>query len=210
MGLHVTSLAEFTNRSDGIRDISYFVYFLNYYQFSDDIVDKFIAEIPTLERHFSELGNALLITSLRNVDFYSEVLSWHNVVGVDPENFGPSFLICTVPPSAFVEGKVDASFDSADTSEIPWIILPLQKFCDNAKDLNQLLKVVVGAMSQNKPLAGFEPDEIFRYMNRPIVSGKPKYLGMEFDLQSLWRTIKKIKLVSKPQLPAIYSDEDDD
>ena len=181
---------------------------MNYYQFSDDVVDQFIAEIPNLEQHFSKLGNALLITSLKNIHFYSDVLSWHNVVGVDPEKFGPCFLICTAPPSAFVEGKIDVSFGSSNADETPWVILPLQRFCNNAKDLNQLLKVVVDAMSQNKPLAGFEHDEIFRYMNRPIISGKPKYLGMELDLRSLWRKFKKSNLITKPQLPPTYTDEE--
>jgi len=209
MGLHITSLAEFTKRSGGVGDISYFVYFLNYYQFSDEIVEQFIVEIPKLEQHFSELGNALLITSLRNMDFYSEVLSWHNVVGIDPKEFGPSFLICTIPPSAFVEGKVDLIFESSNPSEKPWVILPLQKFCNNAKDLTLFLKSVVDAMSKNKPLVEFEQGEIFSYLNRPIISGKPKYFGIEFDFSSLSRKFKTEKLKKKKKLPAVYPSEFD-
>jgi hypothetical protein len=92
MGLHVTSVAEIARKSEGVEGIDYYVYFLNYYQFSDEVVDAFVSEIPALESHFSELGNALLVTSLRNLHFAGDVLSWHNIVGLDADAVCPVLL----------------------------------------------------------------------------------------------------------------------
>jgi len=205
MGLHVTSVAEIASKTEGLRGVDYFVYFLNYYQISDDVVDAFIQEIPALEGHFSKLGNAVLVTSIRNRDFYSDVLSWHNIVGLDAEKVCPCLLICTLAPSEFnqIETK-----QKSDDGERPWVILELKKYGNTPEDLRELLKKVVSAISRGKGLTEFEESDVFLYENRPIITGKPKLYGVEFDIGSVFQKVKNKISKRKQSLPAKYSGED--
>ena len=205
MGLHVTSVAEIALKTEGIQGVDYFVYFLNYYQISDDVVDAFIKEIPALEGHFSQLGNAVLVTAIKNTDFYSEVLSWHNIVGLDAEVVCPCLLICTLAPSEF---NRDEPQQIRDGGERPWVILELRKCCSTAEDLRELLKNVVSAISRGEGLKEFEEKEVFNYGNRPIITGRPKVYGVTFDFGSAFQKVKRKIVKRKQSLPTRYSDED--
>lgn len=205
MGLHVTSVAEIAQKTQGIHGIDYFVYFLNYYQISDDVVEAFLDEIPALESHFSELGNALLVTSIRNIDFYSDVLSWHNIVGLDAKEVCPCLLICTLPPSEFQGGRPQLV---RDDSEQPWIILELKEYCRTAEDLRELLRKVVSAISRGEGLKEFEEKDEFTFRNRPIITGQPKVYGITFDIGAAFQKLKSKIPKRRGSLPANYSDED--
>jgi hypothetical protein len=185
MGLHVTSIAEIARKSGQVDGIRCWVYFLNYYQFSDEVVQAFISEIPALEAHFSKLGNALLVTSIRNVDFYSDVLSWHNVVGLNPEKVCPCLFICTVPPSEFDGSGRRLSQAGTQDGEAPWFILELGKLCTNASELRNLVKRVVEAFAEEMSLEDFREEEVFNFRKRPIIHGSPTYLGVSLNLGSL-------------------------
>lgn len=196
MGLHVTSVAEISGVKN-LPEIKYFVYFLNYYQFSDELVDEFLFQLPSLEAHFSKLGNAVLVSGIRNVDFYSDVLSWHNVVGLNPADICPCLLNCSVPPSAFIQGEPRGKLPAAK-GDAPWVILELRKLCSNAQELRDLLKSVVEAFARGVPISEFEEGETFQYRKRPIIHGKPKAYGIELDPGALWersgrRLLKKLR-----------------
>jgi hypothetical protein len=185
MGLHVTSVAEIARKSEGVKGINYYVYFLNYYQFSDEVVEAFVSEIPAMESHFSELGNALLITSLRNFHFAGDVLSWHNIVGLDADAVCPCLLICTMPPSAFIDVNGTAKKMAFKKDQVPWFILELGKLCSNATELRALVKKVVEAFSRGATLDEFREAEVFNFRKRPIVHGNPTYMGVSLNLGAL-------------------------
>ena len=126
------------------------------------------------------------MTSVRNRDFSSDVLSWHNICGLKPEEFGPAFLITTLPPSYFLEQNIKRSEE--DTA--PWVLLPL-RHCKDAGDLRNLLKRLVLNVRENRPLADFETDRIYEFQDRPILTGKAKVGGVELDLNQIMRRAKK-------------------
>jgi len=195
VGLHVSSVADLGEINTGLEKIKYYLYFLNYYQFSDEVVDAFLAELPELEQHFARLGNAVVITSIENVDFYSETLNWHNICGIDPAEFGPALLICTLPPANF---GPDNRVLVDTTEESPWVLLPLKQVCETKDDIISLLKKLVSSIKSGAPIQDFAIDEIYKYKDRPIISGKKlEYRGIEFDLEEAWKKassrIKKIK-----------------
>lgn len=190
MGLHISSLAQISEVDLGDTSVTYFVYFLNYYQFSDEIVDSFLKELPTLETHFRKLGNAVIITSIQNLDFYSDVISWHNVAGVDPKKFGPCILICDMPPSKFKSKNLEYCTPSTVGTNTPWIILPLHEICETASDLSKLLQRIVEAISKNTPLKEFGLDELYLYKKRPVITGKARIGGIEFDFRSAFNKVK--------------------
>lgn len=184
MGLHVTSVAEIADNLGEKGGLNYFVYFLNYYQFSDELVDTFIDEMPALESHFSELGNVVLVSSIKNCDFYSDVLNWHNVTGFDPEDICPCLLISTTPPNV-IQAHVPGDGSLTMTDNQPWAILEIKKLCNNAKDLRELLKKVVAAIARNEDIEFFAKVDTFLYEDRPIITVKPEIYGVRVDLRAL-------------------------
>ena len=204
MGLHITSIAEIAPKTEGLKGINYFVYFLNYYQFSSEVVDAFLKEIPALETHFNGLGNALLVTGVKNHDFYSDILSWHNIVGLEAEKVCPCILICTLPPADFGPSKVDHI--QTDGQE-PWIILELKDYCQTADELITFLKEVVSAISRNEELAFFEEKENFSYNQTPIFVGRPKLYGMSLNFSAILNKTKKRLTKKRSALPPNYDIE---
>lgn len=184
MGLHVTSLAQIASSAPHLQGIDYFVYILDYYNIGLEVMDTLVAELPNLERHFAELGNAVVVSSVRNIDFANEVLSWHNCFGKDASEICPALLICNLPPQYFLQNERE------ERDETPWILLQLGELCSTAEDLKKLLQHVVRDIAQGKPLADFEAVGVLDHKNRPIISGKLKYLGVELDHKSLFAKIR--------------------
>lgn len=193
MGLHVSSVAQIVNAAPELNAIKYFVYVLDYYRFSDGVMEAVTAELPSLEAHFARLGNAVIVTSVGNMDFASDVLSWHQVVGKDPSQICPAIFISSLPPAYFSERRgseddyvhyTDEEFDTTALVKTPWIILELGKLCENKQDVLKILKSVISDISEGNPLSDFEFTGSHEFENRPIVSGKLKYVGVELDIQA--------------------------
>lgn len=176
------------------------MYILDYYQFSDGVMDEITSELPSLEAHFARLGNAVLVTSVGNIDFADDVMSWHQVVGRDPSEICPAIFISSLPPAYFSERRpaendrvefTDNEFGTSASIQSPWIILELGKLCESKNDVLKLLKSIISDISLNKPLSDFEYTGSHEFENRPIVSGKLKYAGVQLDLQAaVGRTLK--------------------
>ncbi len=207
MGLHVSSVVQIANAAPELRNIEYFVYILDYYNFSEGVMEAVTAELPKLEAHFARLGNAVLVASVGNLHFANEVLSWHDVVGRNPKEICPALFICNLPPSYFSEGRSnDAEMVSYTDEELnktvslksPWIILELGKLCDNKDDVLAILKSVVSDIADGKALSDFEFTGSHAYESRPIVSGKLRYAGVEFDLRAA--IAKSLKWFSNKKL----------
>ncbi|WP_368184268.1 hypothetical protein [Aestuariibius sp. HNIBRBA575] len=183
MGLHVTSVAQITSSAPHLQGIEYFVYVLDYYNIGNEVMDALIAELPNLERHFAKLGNAVAVSSVRNIDFADDVLSWHNCFGKDASEICPALLICSLPPQYFLENEGE------EKGQNPWLLLQLGELCSSADELKKLLQQVTRDITQGKPLADFEVAGVMDHQNRPIISGKLKYMGVELDHKSLFKKI---------------------
>lgn len=179
MGLHVTSIAKIASSAPHLQGIDYFVYILDYYKIGSEVMHALISELPNLESHFAEIGNAVAVSSVRNIDFANEVLSWHNCFGKDASEVCPAILICSLPPQYFLNDENEV------LDQNPWILLQLGELCRNADELKSLLQKVVRDIAQGKPLADFEVAAPMDHQNRPIFSGKLKYAGVEFDHKAL-------------------------
>ncbi|MEX0970097.1 MAG: hypothetical protein WD046_06600 [Paracoccaceae bacterium] len=184
MGLHVTSVAQITSSAPHLQGINYFVYILDYYNIGNAVMDALIEELPNLERHFARLGNAVVVSSVRNIDFANDVLSWHNCFGKDASEICPAILICSLPPQYFLERERE------EIDQNPWILLQLGELCSSADELKKLLQQVTRDITQGKPLADFEAAAIMDHQNRPIISGKLKYMGVELDHKFLFEKVR--------------------
>lgn len=185
MGLHVTSVAQIASKAPHLQGIKYFVYVLDYYNLGGEIMDALIAEIPNLESHFANLDNAVAISSVKNIDFANEVLSWHNCLGKDASEVCPAILICTLPPHYFLDGGSTQDTDE----ETPWLLLQLGELCSDVDALKKLLRNIVQDIARGAPLSDFEAGRNFEHEERTIVSGKLKYLGVELDHKELFKKI---------------------
>lgn len=193
MGLHVSSVAQVANAAPELHGIKYFLYLLDYYQFADGVMEEVVAELPVLEAHFARLGSAVIITSVRNMDFASDVLSWHQIVGKDPSQICPAILITTLSPGYFVEKSsasndsvsyTDKEFDVSTSIKAPWIILELGKLCNSKQDVVKILRSIISDISEGRPLSDFQYTGAHEFENRPIVSGKLEYHGVQFDIRA--------------------------
>jgi len=188
MGLHVTSIAQIADKTSNIEGVDYFVYVLNYYQIEDEIITALMSEIPNMQAQFAELGNAVVITGVRNMDFADDVLSWHNVVGLKAEDVCPAILICTLPPHHFLSSEEPMAVKDNQ----PWILLEIGKLCSSANELKILLQGIVADISKGSPLSNFEASDSVQYGDRPIIRGKLKYLGVELDHKALFKKAKRL------------------
>ncbi|HTN13467.1 MAG TPA: hypothetical protein VL094_01530 [Sphingomonadaceae bacterium] len=190
MGLHVSSVAQVVANAPQIQGIGYFIYFLNYYNIEDDIMQALLEEIPHMEEHFSELGNAVAVSSVKNIDFADEVLSWHNVFGVDASEVCPAILICTLPPQHF---QREPSQPYSEDSDVPWVLLSLREHCRTVPELKSLLRRVVEEVSKSSDLSDFSPTKLLKTNEgRPVISGELTYMGIKLHHSEIFKRIGDI------------------
>ncbi len=193
MGLYVSHLKNLP-----YHERSLYVYLLDY-GWPDGPYEKvFRTNFPALSQRASETG-AIIVASHNGIHFANEVLSWHNVCGMDADQILPAILITKTHPSYFVESTDDMRPAGEGLGDV--VLIPLKSVCTTVDDFARVIGSVFSDLEKGLELRNFQVSEhdhsklrrssqlsngILGRIGRSLIL-QPNFSGVGVDLKSLFR-----------------------
>lgn len=192
MGLYVSHLK---NLPYGERSL--YVYLLDYGWPEGPYEKIFRDNFQTMAKRASET-DAIVIASHRGVHFANEVLSWHNVNGMDADTILPAILITKTHPNYFAESTDDSESAGGGLGDI--VLIPLKSACNSPDDFLKLIESVFTDLEKGLELStfrisqhqletgnelGFRWKSIKSRLSKSFIL-EPKFAGVGVDLRKLF------------------------
>jgi hypothetical protein len=146
MGLMIHSLGEIPATAE--RD--YYLYLLDY-GWKEPIRDALIDNFERMADRASKT-NSVIFKGTVGEHFSDEVLSWHNINGLDGERMLPAILITTRNPNEFREVGERKGTDSQHNL----LLIPIKDVCRTATDVIDLVEKIFVDIEQKKSLDDFK------------------------------------------------------
>jgi len=192
MGIHLSSIAQINSVAPGLAGVRYFVYLINYYDIDNAVIDELLASVPTMDAEFSKLGNAISVSSVKNLDFANEALSWQNCFGLEADQVCPAILICTLPPLYFIPRLLTkgAEEEAVPEQDVPWILLSLKDRGRDIADLTQIIQRVVEEAAMGADISSFDTARILqRIDNRPVINAEASGADSRLPHQDIFKRL---------------------
>ncbi len=173
MGIHLSSIAQINAIDPKLNRIRYFVYLINYYNIDDAVIEELLASVPTMNAEFSKFGNTVSVSTIKNLDFANDSLSWDNCFGVDAGEVCPAILICTLPPFYFLPGLLTPGTSRKEGVEqdVPWVLLSLKDRGKNIEELRQIIQMIVKEFAMGSDISQFNLIRILHTIDRrPVLN----------------------------------------
>jgi len=182
MGLHIHTLSKIPD----YMDKDWFIYLLEY-----GPRDPFTAAMNACfdeMAEWSSTGNAVTVKGTTPVHFNDEVLSWHNIGGLDGEDVLPALLISTINPHVFNDfcGPGREKYKPNDKL----VVIPLRKIADNSDQVYAVVRRVLKELQQGTNLSSLEATVAGRGYRQRVVDAvelKPSVAGASIDLKKLFK-----------------------
>jgi len=192
MGIHLSSIAQINSIAPGLSGVRYFIYLINYYDIDDAVINEFLALMPAMGIEFSKLGNTVSVSSIKNLDFANEALSWHNCFGLEADQVCPAILVCTLPPLYFIPWLLtnDADGEKVPEQDVPWVLLSLKGRGRNIADLMQIIQRIVEEIAMGTDISGFDQARILRTIdNRPVINAEASEAGSSLPREDIFKRL---------------------
>lgn len=198
MGIHLSSIAQINSTSQEFSGIKYFVYLINYYNIDESVIEELLDAVPQMNEKFSKLGNVVSVSSVKNIDFSNDAISWDNCFGLDAGEVCPAILVCTLPPNYFILQALSGNVRIIDEpdADVPWILLGLGRRGRDIEDLKSIIQRIIEEASTGSDISRFDKKRILQTIDgRPVVNGEAslatsRLLGQDIfkRLGATWRS----------------------
>ncbi|MEZ8107233.1 hypothetical protein [Vibrio cortegadensis] len=179
MGLMIHSLGEVPAHAE--RD--YYLYLLDY-GWKEPIRDSLMSNFHNMADRASRT-NSVVFKGTVGHHFSDEVLSWHDVNGIDGESCLPAILITTRNPHEFRERPRRRS----EAIDHNLLLIPIKELCTTATEVVTLVEKIFNDIENKKALTEFEvAKEIKAGQSRSIVDTlvlQPNFCGVGVDLKKI-------------------------
>ncbi|WP_333886136.1 hypothetical protein [Sphingobacterium siyangense] len=98
MGLKINSIAELPENVSR----SYYLYILDYHNWDEPISNTLRNSFDKIAA-FTTNNDAVVIQGIAESHFYSELLSWRSINGLDPLDLLPALMITSIHPKYFLD-----------------------------------------------------------------------------------------------------------
>lgn len=185
MGLMIHSLGEVPANAE--RD--YYLYLLDY-GWKEPIGDALRGNFENMADRASKT-NSVVFKGTVGQHFCDEVLSWHNVNGLNGERILPAILITTRNPNEFRNAEIEPNV----SGKHKLLLIPVADICKNATDVIKLIEKIFNDIEKKKMLGDFEiAQELEAGRGKSIVDAlilQPNFSGLGIDVKKLVEFFKK-------------------
>jgi len=189
MGLKINTLA-------GIPDEvhkSYYIYILDYYNWDEPIGNTLRDNFDRLAEFASD-NDSVVIQGIKESHFYSELMSWESINGIDPKELLPALMITTIHPKYFLE-RNNKQTKNEPIPEDKLIFIKISEVCKNPIDVVKLLEKIFTDIREKKVIENFQVKKelksgIGKILNDTIIL-EPNIAGIGVNINKLFRFFKK-------------------
>jgi|WetSurMetagenome_2_1015567.scaffolds.fasta_scaffold16425_6 hypothetical protein len=189
MGLKIHSLAEIP---DSVSK-SYYLYILDYYNW-DEPIGKTLRDNFDKIAEFATKNNSVVIQGMPGSHFYSELMSWKSINGIDPIELLPALMITTLHPKYFLE-RDNKQVKQEKMPEDKFIFLEIREICQSPQDVVKLLEKIFQDIQEKKAIQDFRIKKelkggVGKILNDTIIL-EPNIGGIGVNLNNIFRFLKK-------------------
>jgi hypothetical protein len=149
MGLKISTIAALPENTER----SYYLYILDYYNWDEPISNTLRNSFDKLAA-FAAQNDAVVIQGFPESHFYSELMSWESVNGVDPKELLPALMITTIHPKYFLDGN-DKQRTGGKVPEDKLIFIEIREVCKSPQDVVRIIEKVLKDIKDKKEIKDF-------------------------------------------------------
>lgn len=188
MGLKIHTLAEIP---DNVYK-SYYLYILDYYNWDEPIGNTLRENFDKIAE-FAANNNSVVIQGMAGSHFYSELMSWKSINGIDPLELLPALMITTLHPKYFIDGD-NERIKGMDIPKDKFIFLEIRKICQHPQDVVVLLEKIFQDIREKKAIQDFRVKRelkggVGKILNDTLIL-EPNVGGIGINLNTLFKFFK--------------------
>lgn len=185
MGLKISTIAAIPHDVER----SYYLYILDYYNW-DEPISKTLRDSFDRIAKFASENDSVAIQGIPESHFYSELMSWQAVNGIDPKDLLPALMITTIHPKYFLEGH-DKEIYGGKIPEDKLVFIELAKVCKTPQDVVKVLEKVFQDIKEKKEIKNFKVKKelkagIGKVLNDTLIL-EPNIAGLGVNLNNVFR-----------------------
>lgn len=189
MGLKINSLAEIPESVSK----SYYLYILDYYNWDEPISNALRNNFDRIAKFASE-NDSVVIQGISESHFYSELMSWESINGIDPKDLLPALMITTIHPRYFIDRDNRHIVDD-NIPKDKLIFLEIGKLCKTPQDVIKLIEKVFNDIREKKEIKNFQVKKelkagVGKVLNDTIIL-EPNIAGVGVNLNNLFRFLSR-------------------
>jgi len=185
MGLKIHSIAEIPDNVSR----SYYLYVLDYYNWDEPIGNTLRGSFDKIAE-FASKNDAIVIQGVGESHFYSELMSWESINGIDPKDLLPALMITTIHPKYFL----DRNNKQERNEELPkdkFIFIEINKVCKTPQDVVKLLEKIFKDIQDKRELKDFKIKKelksgIGKILNDTIIL-EPNFAGLGVNINNIFK-----------------------
>ncbi|MFM7022843.1 MAG: hypothetical protein ACKOXB_07670 [Flavobacteriales bacterium] len=185
MGLKISTIAAIPENVER----SYYLYILDYYNWDEPISNTLRNSFDKIAKFASE-NDSVAIQGIPESHFYSELMSWESVNGIDPKELLPALMITTIHPKYFLHGNNKQS-QSEKIPEDKLVFIEIGKVCENSQDVIKLIEKVFRDIKDKKEIKDFKVKKelkggIGKILNDTIIL-EPNIAGIGVNINNIFK-----------------------
>lgn len=185
MGLKISTIAVIPENVE--RD--YYLYILDYYNW-DEPISKTLRDSFDRIAKFAAENNSVAIQGIPESHFYSELMSWESVNGIDPKELLPALLITTLHPKYFLDGDNKRAI-GGKIPEDKLVFIEIGKVCKTPQDVINVIEKIFHDIKEKKEIIDFKIKKELRgglgkILNDTIIL-EPNIAGIGININNIFR-----------------------
>ncbi len=189
MGLKINTLAEIPESVTK----SYYLYILDYYNWDEPIGNALRNSFDKIAE-FAAKNDSVVIQGISESHFYSELMSWESINGIDPKELLPALMITSIHPRYFLNGN-EKQTNGEKIPEDNLVFLEIGKICKTPQDVIKLIEKIFKDIQERKEIKNFQVKKelksgIGKILNNTLIL-EPNIAGVGVNLNNLFRFLAK-------------------
>jgi hypothetical protein len=189
MGLKINTLAEIPANVSK----SYYLYILDYYNWDEPIGNTLRNSFDKIAE-FASKNDSVVIQGISESHFYSELMSWESINGIDPKELLPALMITTIHPTYFLS-RDNKQIEGEKIPEDNLIFLEIGKICKSPQDVIKLIEKIFKDIHEKKEIKNFQVKKelksgVGKILNDTIIL-EPNIAGVGVNLNNLFRFLTR-------------------
>lgn len=189
MGLKINTIAEIPENVSR----SYYLYILDYYNWDEPIGNTLRNSFDKIA-DFAAENDSIVIQGISESHFYSELMSWESVNGIDPKDLLPALMITTIHPKYFLNGN-ERELVGEKIPEDKLIFIEIGEICKTPQDVIKLIEKVFRDIKEKKEIKDFQvkkelKGKVGKILNDTIIL-EPNIAGVGVNINNLFKFLSK-------------------
>ncbi len=189
MGLKISTIAAIPENVER----AYYLYILDYYNW-DEPISKTLRESFDKISKFAAENDSIVIQGISESHFYSELMSWESVNGIDPNELLPALMITTIHPKYFLDGN-DKQPPKGKIPEDKLVFIEIGKVCKTPQDVLKLIEKVFQDIKNKKDIKDFQIKKELKggtgkILNDTIIL-EPNIMGIGVNINNIFKFLGK-------------------